>query len=216
MKAILCLIIDRSGSMTGRESDVIGGVNRFIDDQKKEPGEAYLTLVQFDHEYEQVYHGMPIPYAPAFNKYAPRGSTALLDAVGRTIAGLEQTAKATNADKVIVCIITDGQENASREFSRDQIRELITAKERGGKWAFIYLGADPRTFTDASALGVSTHNTATFSNTAVGTRAMYSTVSASVSGMRSGAAANANLGGRIPDAPTPAPDWTAPKGAGAS
>src|SRR3954454_24245157 len=124
----ITLVVDRSGSMEQIRDDAEGGVNTFIADQSKEPGEALLTLVQFDTEYEFLHKGVPISQAPKY-KLVPRGGTALLDAVGRAINETgERLSKMAEQDRpglVIFVVMTDGEENSSKEFSKSQIKEMI-------------------------------------------------------------------------------------------
>lgn len=198
MKALLCVILDRSGSMGGRESDVIGGVNKFIEEQQKVPGEALISMVRFDTEYERFRPMTDIksmePMRPS--EFVPRGSTALLDAIGRTLSALEEDWRREQPEKCIVVIVTDGQENASKEFTRPQIKEMISAREASGKWNFIYLGSDISTFDDAKGLGIRLDSTAMYTNNAAGIKSMYATVGSSVGSLRAGAS-SAGLGGVI-------------------
>lgn len=157
----LALVVDRSGSMESMVSDVKGSVKQFIGDQKKNEGKANLTVSQFDHTYEVVHNFKNIQEVDedAFTKaYAPRGSTALLDAIGRAtidmqqkIDSLEETEK---PKRVVVTVITDGFENASREFNIKQIKEMIKDKETKG-WDFIFMGATLDTIDIAKSMGFS-------------------------------------------------------------
>jgi len=226
MKALLTVILDRSGSMAGREDDVVGGVNKFIEDQKAVPGEALLSLVRFDTQYENFRSMKSLNEVEPLKRdeFVPRGQTALLDAIGLTLNVLDEDWKKHTPDKAIVVIVTDGQENASREFNREKIKSMIESRERSGKWTFIYLGADVTTFDDARAMGIQMSNTARYTNSAQGVRSGYAGVSASVGNLRGGAS-HANLGGVIPEeqdqiptpGPTPAstvakdPAWTPPQ-----
>ena len=139
----ITLVVDRSGSMEKIREDAEGGVNTFIQEQAKHPGEALLTLVQFDTEYEFVHRGMPIKQVPPYT-LVPRGNTALLDAVGRAINETgERLAKMAEEDRpglVVFVITTDGLENSSKEFSKAQIKELIERQQSAYKWQFIFLG----------------------------------------------------------------------------
>lgn len=153
----LTVVLDRSGSMHVCQSDAEGGLNRFVEEQKKQPGEARFTLVQFDTEYEFVHRAVPIQDVPPCS-LVPRGNTALLDAVGRAIVETgERLAKMSEADRpglVVFVILTDGQENSSREFSRAKVREMIAHQQDVYKWQFIYLGANQDAFAEAGALGI--------------------------------------------------------------
>jgi uncharacterized protein YegL len=127
MNANLCeigFVLDRSGSMESMRLEAIGGFNAFLASHQKAAGEAKLTLVLFDHEYIVTHDGRPVKEVPALDPrtYVPRGTTALLDASGRTIntigERLDKMPEAERPGKVIVSILTDGLENASQEFSR--------------------------------------------------------------------------------------------------
>ncbi len=153
----ITMVIDRSGSMQSIRTDAEGGINSFIEQQKQEPGEANLTLVQFDTEYEFVHSGVPIKQVPAF-KLIPRGSTALLDAVGRAInetgARLAAVAESQRPGLVVFVIVTDGQENSSREFTRDQIRTMVEHQQSAYKWQFTFLAANQDAFAAGGSMGI--------------------------------------------------------------
>jgi Mg-chelatase subunit ChlD len=161
----ITLIVDRSGSMESCKSDAQGGINTFITEQQQAEGEATLTLVQFDTEYEFLHRGVPIKDVPEF-RLVPRGMTALLDAVGRGVneAG-ERLDKLAEEDKpgcVVFVIVTDGHENSSKEFTRDKVRELIKRQTSEYNWQFMFLGADQEAFDEAIAMGVSASAVATY------------------------------------------------------
>ena len=124
----ITIVVDRSGSMYACQSDAQGGINRFIEEQKKMEGHAHLTLVQFDTEYEFVHTGVPIENVSEY-ALVPRGATALLDAVGRAINETgRRLANVPESDRpgcVVFVIVTDGQENSSHEFTKSQVREMI-------------------------------------------------------------------------------------------
>lgn len=153
----ITIVVDRSGSMQACKNDAEGGINQFIEDQKKQTGHATLTLVQFDTVYDFVHTAKPIQDVPPYT-LTPRGGTALLDAVGRAIveAG-ERIGKMPEADRPgLVCfvIVTDGEENSSKEFTKDQIKEKITHQTDVYKWQFTFLGANVDAFAMGSSLGV--------------------------------------------------------------
>jgi hypothetical protein len=161
----ITLVIDRSGSMEEIRSDAEGGVNAFIREQAKQPGEALLTLVQFDTEYEFVHRGIPIKRVRDY-KLVPRGSTALLDAVGKAIneAG-DRLAKMPEQDRpglVIFVIVTDGQENSSKEFSKARIKEMIDEQQKKYDWQFTFLGANQDAFAEAGGIGIQLCGVANF------------------------------------------------------
>ena len=151
--------------MESIKSDAEGGINTFIDSQKSEPGEALLTLVQFDTEYEFIHKGVAIGSVPKF-KLVPRGSTALLDAVGRAInvtgARLAAMEESKRPGLVVFVIVTDGAENSSKEFTREKIREMIEHQQSVYKWQFTFLAANQDAFAEAASMGIAPAGTANF------------------------------------------------------
>lgn len=162
----ITLVVDRSGSMESIRTDAEGGVNAFIAQQAKQPGEALLTLVQFDTEYEFLHRGVPVQQVPPY-QLVPRGMTALLDAVGRAINETGARLAAMKAEDrpglVVFVVMTDGLENSSREFSKDQIRQLITRQQDQYSWHFTFLGANQDAFAEAGALGIAAAGAANYS-----------------------------------------------------
>lgn len=140
-------ILDRSGSMEICRDDTIGGYNAFVSDQKQFGGT--MTLVQFDHEYEMIYKQKNIDDVKPLTRrdFSPRGSTALLDAIGTTIK------KWTGSGMPTVIILTDGAENASQTYTKAHIKDLIEQKTKDG-WIFVYLGANQDAFAEASSIGI--------------------------------------------------------------
>ncbi len=138
----ITVVLDRTGSMESIRDDTIGGFNAFLNKQKAEPGTATLTLVQFDTQdpYEVIHRFESIDQVPELNRetYVPRASTPLLDAIGRAIGDLEQSLaglkKEDRPSKVVVVVVTDGQENSSREFRRDRIEEMIVTAQVAPPW----------------------------------------------------------------------------------
>lgn len=161
----ITLVVDRSGSMESIREDAEGGINALVREQAKEPGEALLTLVQFDTEYEFVHEGVPLQEVPEYH-LAPRGATALLDAVGQAInATGERLAKMAEADRpglVIFVVATDGLENSSQEFSKPQIKKMIERQQNEYSWQFTFLGANQDAFDEARQLGVHSAGVANF------------------------------------------------------
>ena len=143
-------LLDVSGSMGNVRDDVIGGFNTLVRDQV--PLGGTLSLTQFDHEINKTFENVPIGEVPLLTRatYMPRGSTALLDAIGATI-------KETNEPCTLI-IQTDGYENASTKFTKAHIKDLIEQKQKEG-WIFIYLGANQDAFAEAGALGIAAANT---------------------------------------------------------
>lgn len=158
----MTVILDRSGSMEDIREDIIGGFNSFLGDQKAQPGQATLTLIQFDGQepYEVVHRFKSIGKVPPLDRstYVPRGATPLFDAVGRGINDIEKAIHdlptADRPAKVIIAIVTDGQENASAEFGRDQVMKMIKAKTNEDAWEFVFQSADLAAFAEAGDLGV--------------------------------------------------------------
>ena len=192
MKTEIACIIDRSGSMSTIRDDAIGGFNTFLEAQKAVPGEANLTLVLFDHEYLEAVAARPLAEVDPLTvaSYVPRGTTALLDAVGRTIdsvgARLAATPEHERPDKVIVAILTDGLENASREYSLDRIKEMITHQRDIYSWEFIFLAANQDAFVVGSSMGISALNTAGFVPSPEGTAEAYDRMSTLTTNYRTG------------------------------
>lgn len=161
----ITLVIDRSGSMESIRSDAEGGINTLITEQAKQPGECRVTLVQFDTEYEFLHQGVKAAECPPYH-LVPRGSTALLDAVGRAIsetgARLAAMPEAERPGLVVFVISTDGQENASREFTRDQVKQMIAHQQLVYKWEFTFLAANAEAFAEAGGMGISAEQAAQF------------------------------------------------------
>jgi uncharacterized protein YegL len=167
----IALIVDRSGSMHSVAEDTKGSVQALIQTQKEEEGQAFLTLIQFDHEYEVIHDFIDIQEVDekAFAKqYQPRGSTALVDAIGRTILQMSEKVDEMVAkpEKIVIAIVTDGYENSSREFTAAKVKQLILEKQDQG-WEFIFLGADINAIHSAQSYGISPETTAYYKNTNV-------------------------------------------------
>lgn len=186
----ITLVVDRSGSMEAIRADAEGGVNTFLTDQAQHPGEALVTLVQFDTHYEFVHRGVPVQQVPRY-ELVPRGGTALLDAVGRAINETgERLAKMPEADRpglVVFVVMTDGQENSSQEFSKATIKKMIEHQQTVYNWQFTFLGANQDAFAEAGSMGISMGGAANF--TANKVAAAYQATSAKVARMRTQAAA---------------------------
>ena len=183
-------ILDRSGSMSGLENDTIGGYNAFLEKQKNEEGEAVVTTVLFDDKYELVHDRSDIKKVkPLTNKeYFARGTTALLDAVGKTVNNV--AARHRNAldsevpFKTIVVITTDGFENASREYDSAKVKEMIELQKKEYGWEFLFLGANIDAVETAKNFGISKKYAATYCADGEGTALNFESVSCAVSNMR--------------------------------
>lgn len=180
----ICMILDRTGSMESIKQDTIGGFNSYIAAQKSLPTPATFTLVQFDSQdpFEVIHKFTDIQMVGDLTAqtYMPRASTPLYDAVGRGIndlkAGLGGLPEALRPKKIVVVIVTDGQENASREFTGAQVRKMIAdAKEAG--WQFVFLSADESAISDSSSLNIDASNAAFFRKNKMGSNEMWERVS---------------------------------------
>lgn len=179
----LVLILDKSGSMSGLESDTIGGFNAMIEKQKALAVPVRVTTVLFNDEVDMLYERKDIHFVKPLTakEYEVGGTTALLDAVGATILRMEQRGVSEReGTKVIFVIITDGMENASTEFTKPKVKQLISDKQEKAGWDFVYLGANIDAVEEADAIGVKKANAVTYRNTESGVRANYDAVSAFV------------------------------------
>lgn len=185
----IVVVLDKSGSMASTKDDVIGGFNRFLEEQKKLPGECTLTMVLFDHGYI-LKSACPIrDIQPLDNKtYLPGGMTALLDAVGKAVnetgRRLAELDEAQRPDKVIVVVITDGAENSSCEHTLGVIRDMVEHQQTKYSWKFIFLGADIDSFNDAARIGIQRDFAVNFTKSKKGVDCLYRGVSDAVSNYR--------------------------------
>ena len=159
----LAFILDRSGSMQPLQEAAVAAFNAFVKSQLDVPGDARLTLVQFDDAYEVPVSARPLQDVPELTAatYVPRGSTALLDAIGRTITDtarrLDPLPAAEKPGKVILAIFTDGQENASRDYTAKHINDLIRLYRDEKGWDFLFLAANQDAIASATAMHIDTH-----------------------------------------------------------
>lgn len=190
--AEIACVIDRSGSMQRVRDDAIGGFNSFLHEQKQESGQANLTLVLFNHEYEIVHSGRDLQQAPELTKdtYVPQGTTAMLDAVGRTIDDIGNRLASMNEDerphKVIVAILTDGLENASKDYTRDRIKKMIAHQQEHYGWEFFFLAANMDAVREAKGINISAACAIEYASNAEGTADAYRRMSRLVSDSRQG------------------------------
>lgn len=186
----LVFILDRSGSMSGLESDTIGGYNAMLEKQKKEPGTAIITTVLFDDSYELLHDRINLRgLAPITDKeYFVRGTTALLDAVGKTINKIgnvqKHTAEDERAEHVMFVITTDDLENASHEFGYDRVRQMIEHQKSKYGWEFIFLGANIDAIATAERFGISKDRATNYHADSEGTLLNYEVISETVSCLR--------------------------------
>lgn len=186
----LVFILDKSGSMSGLEDDTIGGFNAMLAKQQKEAGQAIITTVLFDDKYELLHDRININgVKPITDKeYCIGGSTALLDAVGKTIHKIGNAQKYTSEDqragKVVFVITTDGMENASHEYTYDKIKQMIENQKARYDWEFIFLGANIDAISTAAKFGIHADRAANYNADGLGMSLNYSVVSSAVSELR--------------------------------
>ena len=177
----IVVILDRSGSMGSIEDSAVEGFNTFLKEQQNAQGEAFITLVQFDDRYEMNYQSIPVKNAIPLvlrETYSPRGSTALLDAIGKTIEDLK-----TDRDVVFV-IITDGEENASRTYTKVAINKMIETLTKDG-WKFIFLAANQDAIAAGNAIGIKGSNSMSWRGDDAGTTNVFMSVSSNTANYRS-------------------------------
>ena len=187
----LVFIIDRSGSMGGLEGDTIGGFNSMLRQQQDEEGEAIVTTVLFDNEYELLHDRIDVrAVAPLTEKdYTVRGSTALYDAVGKMIKKIrnvqKRTAKEYRAEKVMFVIITDGHENSSMLYTSKRLKKRIERQKDKYGWEFVFFGANMDAVLEAGKLGIAADRALNWDASPQGVSTAYSAMSALTSGYRS-------------------------------
>ena len=186
----LVFILDRSGSMGGLESDTIGGYNSMLSKQKKEKtGKVSVTTVLFDDQYELLYNQVPIEKVSPMTEeeYYVRGSTALLDAIGKTVMQVKANQdKKEIKDKVLFVIITDGMENASREYRVEQVKKLIEERKEKDNWEFLFLGANIDAIGAAQNIGIDSSRAVRFKSDKKGTAKNYEVLNEAIKEIRGG------------------------------
>ena len=188
----IIFVVDRSGSMSSIANDVIGGYNKFITDQKAlKHGTCDVTFYQFDTEYEAVYENTPIDFVKDLDNktFVPRGGTALLDAVGTTIKNvgdhLAKLQESERPEKVLVVIITDGEENSSRSYNWNKIKQAVEHQTNVYKWQFTYIGANQNAWQVGSNLGISADASLTYAANSLGTANAFDSLSTNTRSYRS-------------------------------
>ena len=185
----MVFILDRSGSMGGLESDTIGGFNSMIKKQREEEGEAVVTTVLFDGQIETLHDRIPLDKVPDMTakEYFVRGCTALIDAIGTTVAHVSSVHRYIRPEdvpgKVVFVITTDGMENASREYTSERVKAMIEEKKKDG-WEFLFIGANIDAVSTAATVGISPDRAVDYRADARGTRVLYDTVACAMSEMR--------------------------------
>ena len=186
----LVFILDKSGSMGGLETDTIGGYNSMLAKQQEVEGECHITTVLFDNNYELLHDRIDIKaVSPISEKeYKVGGSTALLDAIGRTIHKISNAQKHTaddyRAEKVMFVIITDGEENSSREYSAEKIKAQIERQKEKYGWEFVFLGANIDAIETAGRFGISADRAQNYHSDSEGVELNFRIISEAVSKYR--------------------------------
>lgn len=182
-KSEIILVLDRSGSMASIKTDMEGGLKSFIEKQRLDPGECLVSLFQFDTVYEPVFQTIPVKDVKDI-VLVPRGGTALHDAVGNTINTvgnrLKNTLEADRPGLVVFVVITDGEENSSREFDGAKIKEMVKHQTDKYQWQFIFLGANQDAVLSGSSIGMKAGSSLSYAANSKGVAASLSTVSSYV------------------------------------
>ena len=187
----LVFIIDKSGSMSGLESDTVGGFNSMIEQQKKLDGEVLVSTVLFNHHSDVVHDRVSIKNIEPMSRdeYCVGGSTALLDALGeaiRHISNIHKYARREDVpEKTIFLITTDGMENSSRKYSSDEVKRMIKEKEELG-WEFIFVAANIDAVETAEAIGIRPERAASYCHDSEGTGMLYRAMGSAVTSFRKG------------------------------
>jgi hypothetical protein len=194
------VILDRTGSMESIRQDTIGGFNGFLREQQAQPSPATFTLVQFDSQdpYEVLHSFTPIGMIAPLTEatYVPRATTPLFDAIGRGINDLAGRLDAMAADqrpqKIVFVIVTDGHENASREFTGEKVRQMIKQRRDAG-WQFVFLSADEEAIRDGETVGVQVDYSMAVDKSAAGSERLWKAMSTRAAHYRAAAAPDMSL-----------------------
>ncbi|MBQ8538464.1 MAG: hypothetical protein IJ433_02310 [Ruminococcus sp.] len=189
----LVFILDRSGSMSGLESDTIGGFNAMIEKQKKEDGKAYVSTILFDN-YSEVLHdrvNLKDISQMTYKDYTVRGCTALIDAIGGAIKHIANIHKYARPEDVpahtMFVITTDGMENASHRFTSVDVKKMIEHQKEKYGWEFLFIGANIDAIKTAEHFGINRNRAVNYNADSKGTQVLYETLSAPISAMRANA-----------------------------
>lgn len=186
----LVFIIDRSGSMSGLESDTIGGFNSMIKKQKEENGKCYVSTVLFDSSSQVIHDRVDISTVEPLTEkeYYTRGSTALIDALGDSIRHIGNIHKYSRPEdvpqKTMFIIITDGYENSSHKYSSNEVKSKITRQKEKYGWEFLFIGANIDSVNTAKSYGIDEEDAVDYVHDSIGTAAVYDGVCGAVSQIR--------------------------------
>ena len=186
----LVFILDRSGSMSGLESDTIGGFNSMIERQKKESGQALVSTILFHNESTVIHDRLPLEEVARMSEadYCPQGCTALLDAVGDAIHHIGNIHKYARREDVpertLFVITTDGQENASSRYSYDKVKAMIRRQQEHYGWEFLFLGANINAAAEAKRFGIQEDRAVRFHCDRSGTALNFQVIGEAVSSVR--------------------------------
>lgn len=189
----LVFILDRSGSMSGLESDTIGGFNSMIKKQKKLEGDCYVSTVLFDNESKVLHDRVKLRDVPEMtdNDYTVGGCTALIDAIGGAIHHIGNIHKYARAEDVpehtMFVITTDGQENASHRYTSEQVKKMIERQKEKYGWEFLFIGANIDAVETAARYGISRDRAVNYNADGEGTHILYDSVTKAVLNVRSSA-----------------------------
>ena len=183
-------ILDKSGSMSGLEADTIGGFNSLIEKQKKEEGEALISVVLFNDDSHVIYDRVPIEKVEPMNdkQYFVGGCTALLDAIGGAIHHIGNVHKYAREEdrpeKTLFIITTDGMENSSRKYTYDKVKKLVEKQKETYGWEFLFLGANIDAIDVAGRFGIGADRAVNYECDEVGTRHNFACLDKMVTGAR--------------------------------
>ena len=189
----LVFLLDRSGSMHGMESDTIGGFNSMIDKQKKLDGRAYVSTILFDNESVVLHDRVALHKIQPMtgHDYIPRGSTALLDAIGGAIHHIGNVHKYARKEDVpehtVFVIITDGKENASHHYTAERVKQMIEKEKSKYGWEFLFLGANIDAVATARHFGIGKDRAVTYRGDRRGTQLNYEVIHEAVASVRESA-----------------------------
>lgn len=194
----LVFILDRSGSMSGLEKETMSGFNRLIEQQKEVKGEAVVSTILFDDRFEVLHNRLNIQNVHQMTPedYYVRGSTALLDAIGRSITKMrrvhKELAEELKPEKTIFFITTDGMENASKEFDYDKLKEYIDLQKEKYGWEFIFIGANIDAIKTAERFGINQDRAVNYRSDEKGTHLNYKVMNETITKLRASKTIDAN------------------------